>query len=74
MAAIAVVGNGTFNVLADHTESKAMARYGTETDRKLASYEARVAQQNRDLISELRLAVAERDGPFEALLVKGTRQ
>jgi hypothetical protein len=77
IAALAVIGNGTSNVLVDHTESKAMAKYETETDRKLASYEARINQSNRELIqsnkelaSEVRAALAERDVRVKALIVK----
>ena len=70
VAALAVIGNGISNVLVDHTESKAMARYEIVTDRKLADFESRINQGNRTLIYELRSAVAEHDGHLEALIVK----
>jgi hypothetical protein len=70
VAALAVIGNGTSNVLVDHTESRAMAKYEAVTDRKLASYESRVAQNNQQLALEVRAAIVERNSHLEALIVK----
>lgn len=70
IAALAVIGNGTSNVLVDHTESKAMARYAIETDRKLDTFRSEIMQQHRELISDVRTAVSERNTHLEALIVK----
>lgn len=70
VAALAVIGNGTSNVLVDHTESRAMAKYELVTDRKLAGYESRVAQQNQALALEVRSIIVERNSHLEALIVK----
>lgn len=74
IAALAVIGNGTSNVLVDHSESKAMARYSIETDRKLVSYESRISQSNRELVSDIRSALAERDSHLETLIVRAKEE
>lgn len=70
VAALAVVGNGTANVIVDHTESKAMARYQVITDQKLAGYESRVAMNNRQLAEDVKAAITDRNSHLEALIVK----
>jgi hypothetical protein len=70
IAALAVIGNGISNVLVDHTESRAMARYETVTDRKLAGYESRLQQINQQLALEMRAVIVERNSHLEALIVK----
>lgn len=75
VAALAVIGNGTANVIVDHTESKAMARYQFITDQKLAGYEARVAMNNRQLADDVKAAITDRNSHLEfivkeALIVK----
>lgn len=70
VAALAVISNGTSNVIVDHTESKAMARYEHTTDMKLAGFEARIAANNRQVTQDVRDIISERNSHLEALIVK----
>lgn len=70
VAALAVIGNGTSNVIVDHTESKAMARFEAITDQKLAGYEARIRLNNNELADEVRAIITDRNSHLEALIVK----
>lgn len=67
IAALTVIGNGTANVIVDHNESKASARYELITDRKLAVIESHNSDRDEALIQK---AITERDARIEALIVK----
>jgi Flp pilus assembly protein TadG len=73
VAALAVIGNGTSNVIVDHTETKAMAKYEHVTDSKLATVEARINTSNRQLLFDVKQVLAERQAlstRLEGMIVK----
>jgi hypothetical protein len=75
VAALAVIGNGTSNVLVDHTESRAMARYEHITDEKLATYEGKIAERNHALAFDAAQQTRNLDAlQIEALIVKAGKQ